>query len=102
VEERIPDEATAEFLIAKRGGRVYLDAGRNAPGAHVVAPYSPRARPGAPVSFPVPWEDLKRVSPADFTIKNVPELVAKEDPWKKLMPSPQTLPREVLADEHSG
>jgi bifunctional non-homologous end joining protein LigD len=102
VEERIPDEATAEFLIAKRGGRVYLDAGRNAPGAHVVAPYSPRARPGAPVSFPVPWEDLKRVKPADFTIRNVPDLVAKEEPWEELMPAPQTLPREVLAEAASA
>src|SRR5712691_11411303 len=42
VEDQIPDEATAEFRIAKRGGRVYLDPGRNAPGAHVAAPYSPR------------------------------------------------------------
>jgi DNA ligase D len=102
VEERIPDEATAEFLIAKRGGRVYLDAGRNAPGAHVVAPYSPRARPGAPVSFPVPWDDLKQVDPADFTIRNVPDLLAKEDPWKELMPGPQTIPREVLAEDPPG
>jgi bifunctional non-homologous end joining protein LigD len=98
VEERIPDEATSEFLKAKRGGRVFLDPGRNAPGAHVAAPYSPRARPGATVSFPVPWDELDRVKPGDFTIRNVPGLLAKEDPWRTLMPRPQTLPRELLRE----
>jgi bifunctional non-homologous end joining protein LigD len=97
VEERIPDDATAEFRIAKRGGRVYLDPGRNAPGAHVAAVYSPRARPGATVSFPVPWGQLEDVKPGDFTIRSVPALLAKEDPWKTLMPRPQTLPRDLLA-----
>jgi hypothetical protein len=46
---------------------VFLDSTR-AGGATVVAVYSPRVRPGAPVSFPVPWEDLDRVAPADFTV----------------------------------
>jgi DNA ligase D-like protein (predicted polymerase) len=96
VEEQIPAEATAEFRIAKRGGRVFLDPGRNAPGAHVVAPYSPRARPGATISFPVPWKDLEQVKPGDFTIQNVPSLLAKEDRWKKLMPRPQALPRDLV------
>lgn len=101
VEERMPDEATTEFRIAKRGGKVFLDRGRNAPGAHVIASYSPRARPGATVSFPVPWTDLETVKPGDFTIRNVPALLAKEDPWKALMPRPQTLPRALLAGEAS-
>jgi bifunctional non-homologous end joining protein LigD len=96
VEERMPDDATAEFRIAKREGRVYLDPGRNAPGAHVAAPYSPRARPGATVSFPVSWEDLAQVKPGDFTIRNVPGHLSKEDPWKARMPHPQTLPRDLL------
>jgi DNA ligase D len=96
VEERIPDDATAEFRIAKREGRVYLDPGRNAPGAHVAAVYSPRARPGATVSFPVPWDQLEQVKPGDFTIRSVPALLAKEDPWKARMPRPQTLPSDLL------
>lgn len=101
VEERMPEGATTEFRVAKRAGRVYLDPGRNAPGAHVVAPYSPRARPGATVSFPVPWKDLERVKPQDFTIRNVPGLLAKEDRWKTLMPRPQALPRSLLAGDRS-
>jgi bifunctional non-homologous end joining protein LigD len=96
VEDRIPDDATAEFRIAKREGRVYLDPGRNAPGAHVAAVYSPRARPGATVSFPVQWDQLEDVKPGDFTIRNVPGLLEKEDPWKVRMPRPQTLPRDLL------
>lgn len=97
VEERLPDEATTQVRIAKRGGKVFLDPGRNAPGAHVIAPYSPRARPGATVSFPVTWRDLDSVKPGDFTIKNVPGLLEKKDPWKELMPRPQAVPRDLLA-----
>jgi bifunctional non-homologous end joining protein LigD len=97
VEERMPDEATTEFRIANRGGKVFLDPGRNAPGAHIIAAYSPRARPGATVSFPVPWGDLESVKPGDFTIKNVPGLIAKKDLWRELMPQPQPLPRELMA-----
>lgn len=101
VEERMPDETTTEFRIAKRGGKVFLDPGRNAPGAHIIAPYSPRARPGATVSFPVQWDDLKGVKPGDFTIKNVPGLLEKKDLWKELMPRPQTLPRDLLTGQAS-
>ena len=80
--------ATSEFRIAKRGGRLFLDVGRNAPGAHIVAPYSPRAREGATVSFPVAWEDLKKVSARDFTIENAPGILAKlGDLWRQLQPA---------------
>ena len=99
LEAEAGDEVTTEFSKAARGGRVYLDTGRLAPGAHMASVYSPRARPGAPVSFPVPWEDLARVTPLDFTIASVPELVRREgDRWKDLMPAPQRLPEDLLAD----
>ncbi|HEY4409357.1 MAG TPA: ATP-dependent DNA ligase, partial [Acidimicrobiia bacterium] len=52
-----PALATTAFIKEDRGGRVFLDATR-AGGATVVAAYSPRVRPGTPVSFPVPWADL--------------------------------------------
>jgi len=97
IEERIPDIATTEFAKAGRGGRLFLDAGRNAPGAHTVAVYSPRARPGASVSFPFPWDDLAKVRPENFTIRTVPKILEREgDRWAKLSPAPQTLPRELL------
>ena len=95
VEEKVPERTTTEFRLADRGNRVYLDAGRNAPGAHIIAPYSPRARPAATVSFPVAWDELRSISPEDFTIRNVPDLLKKEDRWRALMPRPQTLPKNL-------
>jgi DNA primase len=66
-----------------------------------VAAYSPRIRPGAPVSFPVPWSDLDRVSPADFTIRNAAGPIADGDPWARLMPAPQRLPADLVEEGHA-
>ena len=61
--ERIdPDLATTAFVKEDRHGKVFLDSTR-AGGATVVAAYSPRIRPGVPVSFPVAWDDVDRVTP---------------------------------------
>ncbi len=91
-----PDLITIEFRKAGREGRVFLDTTRNGPGAHIVAAYSPRARPGAPVSFPVPWKELEQVKPADFTIRTVPALLSERgDLWNSLMPKAQTLPKTL-------
>ena len=97
VSEREPDLVTAEFKRAERGGRVFLDFTRTGKGQHIVAPFSPRARPGAPVSFPVPWKDLERAEPLDFTIRTVPKLMEKGDPWESLCPERQSLPRELIS-----
>src|SRR5438105_3976835 len=93
--EREPDLVTTEFMKKDRGGRVFLDFTRIGPGKHIAAPYSARARPGAPVSFPVPWEDLERVQPTDFSIRTVPKLLEQGDPWKQVCPRAQSLPREI-------
>jgi bifunctional non-homologous end joining protein LigD len=85
-----PALATTAFIKDDRGGKVFLDSTR-AGGATVVAAYSPRVRPDAPVSFPVPWDDLDRVCPADFTVGNAAGMIAAGDPWAALMPAPQTL-----------
>ncbi len=58
-----PALATTAFIKEDREGKVFLDATR-AGGATVVAAYSPRVRPGTPVSFPVGWDDLAAVTPA--------------------------------------
>ncbi len=92
VEELMPEVVTTEVRLAKRGGRLFLDIGRNAPGAHIVAPYSPRARPGATVSFPITWDELPTVRPERFTIRTVPKIIAERgDVWKALTPRPQNL-----------
>lgn len=96
--ERIdPDLATTAFVREERGGKVFLDSTR-AGGATVVAAYSPRIRPGAPVSYPVGWDDLDKVTPADFTIRNAAELVADRDPWAEQLPAPQRLTAELIEE----
>ncbi|MEU5947922.1 ATP-dependent DNA ligase [Micromonospora sp. NPDC047465] len=95
-----PALATTAFIREDRGGKVFVDSTR-AGGATVVAAYSPRLRPGVPVSFPVDWADLGDVAPADFTIRTVPELVADRDPWAERMPAPQQLPADLVAEGHT-
>ncbi|MBO0867100.1 MAG: ATP-dependent DNA ligase [Micromonosporaceae bacterium] len=96
--ERIePALATTAFIREDRGGKVFLDSTR-AGGATVVAAYSPRARPGTPVSFPVRWDDLDRVHPRDFTVATAPDLIGDGDPWAEQMPEPQALPEDLVAE----
>jgi bifunctional non-homologous end joining protein LigD len=85
-----PGLATTAFIREDRGGKVFLDSTR-AGGATVAAAYSPRIRPGTPVSFPVPWDQLDRVAPADFTVRTAAGLITGGDPWAELMPAPQRL-----------
>ncbi|MCL7456658.1 non-homologous end-joining DNA ligase [Micromonospora echinofusca] len=95
-----PALATTAFIREDRGGRVFVDSTR-AGGATVVAAYSPRLRPGVPVSFPVDWADLGDVVPADFTIRTAPALVAERDPWAERLPAPQRLPADLVAEGHT-
>ena len=92
-----PGLATTAFVKDDRGGKVFLDSTR-AGGATVVAAYSPRVRPGVPVSFPLAWGDLDRVAPADFTVHTAARLLASEDPWATAMPAPQSLDAELIEE----
>ena len=69
-----------------RAGKVFVDPTRVG-GATVVAAYSPRVRPGVPVSFPVKWDDLDDIAPADFTIHTAIGHLGDNDPWAAEMPS---------------
>jgi DNA ligase D len=80
VADRRPDLVTAEFRKAGRKGRVMLDPSRNGTGATIVAPYSPRARPEATVSFPVLPDELASIAPGDFTVETVPRLLDDSGP----------------------
>jgi len=86
----------------KRGGRVYLDIMRNAYAQTAVAPYSVRARAGAPVATPLEWDELDaRGLRADrFTIRDVPKrLAGQRDPWADMSRHARSLrgPAERLA-----
>jgi len=98
-----PALATTQFVREERGGKVFVDSTR-AGGATVVAAYSPRARPGLPVSFPVTWSDLERVRPGDFTILTAVERLQGDDSgaraWAAAMASPQALPADLVAEGH--
>lgn len=96
-EQLDPDLATTAYIKEDRGGKVFLDSTR-AGGATIVAAYSPRVRSGTTVSFPVPWDDLDDVTPADFTVKSVLKITG--DPWADLMPAAQTLPADLIAEGH--
>ncbi len=95
-----PEVATTAFLLADRGGRVFVDPTR-AGAASLACAYSPRVRPGVPVSFPVLWDDLDTVDPRDFTIRSVPGLVAGLDPWAAALAQPSPLPADLVAEGHS-
>jgi DNA primase len=95
-----PVLATTAFIRDDREGKVFLDSTR-AGGATVVAAYSPRVRPGAPVSFPVAWDDLDGVTPGDFTVRTAVDLLAGRDAWADLLPAPQTLPADLVEEGHT-
>jgi DNA ligase D-like protein (predicted polymerase) len=95
-----PEIATTAFIKADRDGKVFLDSTR-AIGATVVAAYSPRIRPGLTVSFPVSWDDLPDVTPADFTVATAPTLIGDGDPWAAALPAPQELPGELVDHGHT-
>jgi bifunctional non-homologous end joining protein LigD len=84
---RAPDVVTTEFYKKDRGQRLFLDTMRNAPGATMVAAYSVRPRPGAPVSAPIDWRDIDdpSLAPDGFRLRDVRErLDAWGDPWSEL------------------
>jgi DNA ligase D-like protein (predicted polymerase) len=95
-----PALATTAFIREDREGKVFLDSTR-AGGATVVAAYSPRIRPGVPVSFPLAWSELERVSPRDFTVRTAPGLLKEADPWAEHMPGPQRLPADLIEEGHT-
>jgi bifunctional non-homologous end joining protein LigD len=79
-----PDALTQEFSKADRRGRIYVDTGRNGYSATFAAPYTVRAKPGAPVSAPCTWEEIERgtVDPGTFTLRNMAERIeAVGDLW---------------------
>lgn len=92
-----PELATTEFVKDERRGRVFVDATRVG-GGTVIAAYSPRVRPGVPVSFPVGWDDLDDITPGDFTVHTALRLLGDRDPWAEQMPESQHL-SEVLVEE---
>jgi bifunctional non-homologous end joining protein LigD len=85
VAARDPARLTVEWRKAKRQGRLLLDTARNGYAQTLVAPYSVRPRPEAPVATPIDWDELGRVEPRSYTMANLRRRLArKPDPWAGL------------------
>ncbi len=87
-----PEALTVEHSRAARRGRVYLDPFRNGFGQTVVAPYSVRRRPRAPISTPIAWSELTpELDPADFNLENFRDRARRADPWRDFFGNRQSL-----------
>ncbi len=95
-----PGIATTAYIKDERAGRVFVDSTR-AYSATLVAAYSPRVRPGLPVSAPVKWDELGSFRPGDVTVRTAASRLGDGDPWAELLPEPQALPAELVAEGHT-
>jgi bifunctional non-homologous end joining protein LigD len=92
--KRHPALFTQEFIKADRGGRIFVDTGRNGYGATFAAVYALRPKPGAPVSAPCTWPEIERgaVGPQTFTLRAMPARLAEVgDLWRTLYDRPHSL-----------
>ncbi len=96
-----PDRYVVTAAKSARPGRIFIDALRNDRSASAIAPYSPRARAGAPVALPIGWTELAALSGADrFTVAGLPQHLASRpgDPWAAMLDLHQTItPRAFRA-----
>lgn len=89
-----PDKYLTRIAKAERTGRIFIDYLRNDPTSTAVGAYSTRARAGAPVALPLPWDALKpSLDPAAFNVRSVLQRLARTaDPWAGMADVRQSLP----------
>jgi bifunctional non-homologous end joining protein LigD len=93
-----PDLYVGTMSKAKRRGRLFIDHFRNERGATAIAPFSPRAREGAPIAWPVTWDELRDIRAANvMTLPNAIDAVAKADAWDEDAAAPQSLTKPMMA-----
>jgi bifunctional non-homologous end joining protein LigD len=98
---KAPRLVTTSFAKSGRGGRLYIDIKRNIFGATIVAPYSVRRRPHAPVSTPLAWDEVRpELDPATLNVRTLPARLADGDPWRQFWRDRQALP--VLVEQPPG
>ena len=94
-----PGGTTTAFIKADRGGKVFLDATR-AGGATVVAAYSPRVRPGLPVSCPCDWDSLDEVVPSEITVAT-PDRFLRGPTWQERLGEAMAIPADLVEEGHT-
>jgi len=100
-----PDRFTAQASMAERKGRIFIDWLRNERGATAIAPFSPRAKKGAPVATPVSWSELDAFERSDaYRLDTItPRLEAmKHDPWQGYGDIRQSIRKQALQMAESG
>jgi bifunctional non-homologous end joining protein LigD len=99
LEREQPKLYVTKMSLAARKGRIFLDYLRNDRESTSVAPYSPRARSGAPVSMPLKWDELKLGEMPKFHISDFQEWRSRlrKDPWKEVLEVRQKLTSKALA-----
>ena len=91
-----PDRFVINMAKKLRTGRIFLDYLRNDRMATAVAPLSPRGRPGAPVSMPMTWSQVKPgLDPTRYTVRTVPSLLAKTKAWAEYCDAEQPLAEAI-------
>jgi bifunctional non-homologous end joining protein LigD len=94
--EDSPDRYLIKMTKKLRDGRIFLDYLRNDRMATAVAPLSPRARPGAPVSMPLNWAQVRAgLDPARFNIRSAAGLLAKSKAWEDYRSGERTLHKAI-------
>jgi bifunctional non-homologous end joining protein LigD len=91
----LPDLVSWTWEVRERGGKARLDYTQNAINKTLVAPYSPRPAPGAPVSVPIDWDELDdpELRPDRWTVRSVFDRLAERgDPFRPVLTTEQQLP----------
>jgi len=96
MEKDEPDRYLSTATKARRNNRIFVDYLRNSTEATAIAPYSTRARPGAPVAMPIDWSELGALKAANqYTVQNAMTRLGKlrKDPWATMGRIKQSLPK---------
>ena len=92
LERRMPDRVTTNWWKEERGERIFIDFNQANRDRTMAGAYSPRALAGATVSTPITWDELADVDPAAFTVRSVPERLARMgDPWEGMLEAPRRI-----------
>lgn len=102
IRDSYPEKVTLERIVKKRTGKVYIDYLQNIKGKTLVSIFSPRPRKGAPVSFPIRWDELGDVTPESVHLRNAVErIVSTGDAYRGALAQKQDLSPLLNAAEHA-